>query len=91
MANVLLRFCVVSYNILTATILCSVLLKNALNIVLINYRDVEQIHDSKIRSCGSSERLACFCDNFCVSDSALMSLFSVSPIICGSPPAQIIL
>lgn len=64
MANMLVTSCVVSYDISTILIyinnihiLWSALLKNALNIVLTNYRDGEQIQDGEIRSCGSSERL----------------------------------
>lgn len=93
MANMLFRFCVVSYDTLTPSVLCSALLKNALNIALINCRDVEQIHDGKRRSCGSSVVVVCLCGGFCVSvsDSALILLFSVSQIICGSLPAQNIL
>lgn len=51
------KFCVVSYDMLTWSILCSALLKNAWKIVLGDHRNVEQIYDSKIRSCGSSRKL----------------------------------
>lgn len=53
MANILFRFCVVSYDILTLYFAYG-LLKYTWKIFLIDYRDTEQIYDHKIRSFGSS-------------------------------------